>query len=427
MYNQIKRLGAAIAAASVSSVSWRHGGAYLTYRGRLILMLVAGIGATGVAAFGSGAAIQPVAVFNAAALLTVVVLALDRWWPRHVPPLGDLTMRVARLEADRARADRGRRRLEQAMVVGGHALFEIDLRERSIHVSAGFDELVGAIPPGAGPFGAVTATIQPEDWGSFQAVYRLMAEGWAQGAARDFRFRHTDGGIKWLHCRFHVASHDAVGAPARLMVVASDVSARKSDELKLVHQAWRDALTGLGNRAAFMAHRARPLCPGAALLLVDLDRFKLVNDRYGHSAGDAWLVEVAQRLRAVVRRTDLVARIGGDEFALVPRDVMSAAAIAELAERVVARLDEPFRPVIAGGDAPLIPGGASVGAARLETAHGEDPGDALFRAADRALYRAKTLGRRRFACATVAANVSGDHGAECWRRCARAGRAGQRE
>ena len=395
--------------------------------GPVLLGIAAGAGAVAASAVNGGVAGGPAALINAAALAALVVLVFDRWWPREAPPPGDLTTRVARLEADRARADLSRRRLERAMLVGGHALLEIDLRDRLLQVSAGFDELVGPIPAEAGPFGAVTATIQPEDRAAFRAVYRLMAEGWARGAARDFRFRHADGGTRWLHCRFDVASRDAAGAPARLMVVASDVSARKSDELELAHQARRDALTGLGNRAAFMAHRARPLGPGAALLLVDLDRFKLVNDRYGHAAGDAWLVEVAHRLRAVVRRTDLVARIGGDEFALVPRDGMSPAAMAELAERVVARLDEPFRPAIAGGGAPLIPGGASVGAARLDTAHGEDPGDALFRAADRALYRAKTLGRRRYACATVGTGGTwrGEVGRR--RRGGRAGRAGQRE
>ena len=368
-----------------------------------VFLGLAAAGAIAAGAVGSAVAGGPAALIDAAVTAVLVVLVFARWWPREASSAADLASRVARLEVDRARADSCRRRLEQAMVVGGHALLEIDLRDRSIGASVGFEELVGAIPTGTGPFGAVTATIQPEDRAAFQAIYQLMAAGLATGAARDFRFRHADGGSRWLHCRFDVARRDPAGAAARLFVVASDVSARKSDELELAHQARRDALTGLGNRAAFMAHRARPLGPGAALLLVDLDRFKLVNDRYGHAVGDAWLVEVARRLRAVVRRTDLVARIGGDEFALVPRDGMSTAAMAELAERVVARLDEPFRPMISDGDAPLIPGGASVGAARLDTADSSDPGDALFRAADRALYRAKTLGRRRYACATVGA------------------------
>jgi diguanylate cyclase (GGDEF)-like protein len=160
--------------------------------------------------------------------------------------------------------------------------------------------------------------------------------------------------------------------------------------------ALHDALTGLGNRAAFMEHQTRPLPPGAALFLIDLDHFKAVNDRHGHAVGDAWLVEVARRLREMVRREDVVARIGGDEFAIVPAGRMTAAAVDELARRLVARLAAPF------SVGPLeIQVGASVGAARVPDSRGKEAGFELFAAADRALYDAKTGGRRRYRSATL--------------------------
>jgi diguanylate cyclase (GGDEF)-like protein len=125
--------------------------------------------------------------------------------------------------------------------------------------------------------------------------------------------------------------------------------------------------------------------PGTGLLLVDLDRFKEVNDRHGHHVGDAWLVEVAKRLRDVTRREDFVARIGGDEFAVVPSSPLDDAALDELARRLIDRLRAPCR--LQGRE---VAGSASVGAARLAEARGD--GVSLFARADAALYAAKRRG-----------------------------------
>lgn len=285
-------------------------------------------------------------------------------------------------------AEARHRRLEQALTIGRHGLFEIDLAERAMRVSEGLCGLLGrTVPPGASL--TIADALYPDDWADFQATYRLMEIGLARRAAGDFRFRHDDGGVRWLHCRFDVAGRDAGGGPRRILVVATDVSERKSNELRLQHLALHDALTGLYNRAAFMAQQARPHAAGEALLLVDLDRFKRVNDRYGHGMGDAWLAEVARRLREVVRREDFVARIGGDEFAVVPAGGIDAVGVEELAQRLTARLEMPFHRV-----GTRITASACVGAARLEAA--SEDGTALFRAADEALYAAKELGRGRY-------------------------------
>jgi len=161
--------------------------------------------------------------------------------------------------------------------------------------------------------------------------------------------------------------------------------------VKLHEAAATDPLTGLANRHGFwtfldMGLLVQPQLPIVGVLYVDLDRFKEVNDTLGHAAGDAVLVEVAARLRALVRPVDLIARLGGDEFAVVLRGLVDEKAAEHIAERVVARLGEPYESV--GSEVDL---GASVGVATSSV----DDFDAerLLVAADRALYRAKAEGR----------------------------------
>ena len=337
---------------------------------------------------------REIAVVTDVAVVASVVLVLRRLAAVARPRGNDLSNRVARLEADAADADAGRRRLEHALLVGRHGLFEIDFADRSIKVSEGFCELLGVTSSARGPFGVIADTIVRDDWCSFQACSRMLELGLARRAAGDFRFRHADDRLRWLHCRFDVAGRDASGRAQRVLVVASDVSERKSNEMRLQHMALHDALTGLGNRAAFMEHQTRPLPPGAALFLIDLDHFKAVNDRHGHAVGDAWLMEVGRRLREIVRHEDVVARIGGDEFAIVPAGRMNAAAVDELARRLIGRLEAPF-----WVDRSEIDVGASVGAARLPDSRGAETGFGLFTAADRALYQAKSAGRGRYCSA----------------------------
>lgn len=162
---------------------------------------------------------------------------------------------------------------------------------------------------------------------------------------------------------------------------------------ELSRQALHDSLTGLPNRACFEQHlqarlaEARRAGTSVALLFLDNDHFKSVNDRHGHAAGDALLVAVAQRLRAQLRETDLVARLGGDEFAIVMAPAQSAQDAERMADRVVRAMREPVP----------LPGGArlqasvSVGVA-LFPQHAQDIAG-LLRAADDAMYEVKAEGR----------------------------------
>lgn len=168
----------------------------------------------------------------------------------------------------------------------------------------------------------------------------------------------------------------------------------QDEQARLTHVSLHDQLTDLANRAQLLACLEAQPTPGqgsSAVLFVDLDRFKAVNDRLGHAGGDELLVAVARRMIQLVRHPDVVARLGGDEFVILALGLADPAADAtRLAERLRASLSEPF--AIRGEQ---ISVSASIGIALREV--GEDPENVIDRA-DRAMYKAKDSGRDRFEC-----------------------------
>jgi diguanylate cyclase (GGDEF)-like protein len=162
---------------------------------------------------------------------------------------------------------------------------------------------------------------------------------------------------------------------------------------QLRHQAYHDSLTGLGNRSLFVEEVERrlsgPRDPAAppCIVFLDLDDFKVVNDTFGHPAGDLLLIDVAERIGAELRAGDLLARFGGDEFAVLPEDGSSVEDAMTLSERIIVSLDLPFP--VAGTDVIV---GCSVG---ISVARGGELVDELLRDADVAMYRAKADGKRR--------------------------------
>lgn len=222
----------------------------------------------------------------------------------------------------------------------------------------------------------------------YAALWRGLREnGHWHGEIWDKR---KDGEIypKWLCI-------NAVHAPSgqtRYVAMFSDISERKLHEARIEHLARHDPLTGLSNRidllerAGGILPRARRGDLGAALMMIDLDRFKPINDTLGHDVGDHLLIEVAGRLNASVRATDIVARLGGDEFVVLLADAGEQDEIARLAEKIRARLAAPYE--IAGHVLHISP---SIGIA-LCPQNGEDM-DSLLKAADIAMYRIKNKQR----------------------------------
>jgi diguanylate cyclase (GGDEF)-like protein/PAS domain S-box-containing protein len=197
----------------------------------------------------------------------------------------------------------------------------------------------------------------------------------------------------WVQVSFR-RTFNARGEATGCAGLISDISTKKANEARIQYLATHDVLTGLPNRAAFNQHleaglqRARRADKQLALLFIDLDGFKRVNDTLGHAAGDEVLKEVAARLRSVLRRADVVARLAGDEFVVILEALDSEDAAASVVRKVLETLNKPY---FASADS--VQPGASVGVA-LYPRHGEDA-EALLRHADTAMYRAKARGKQR--------------------------------
>jgi diguanylate cyclase (GGDEF)-like protein/PAS domain S-box-containing protein len=205
-----------------------------------------------------------------------------------------------------------------------------------------------------------------------------------------WRLRRVDG--SWLHGETVGSNLLDDPAVAGLVLATRDVSERKTLEERLAHHAFHDSLTGLANRRQFQEQvQAALLDPrrraaGLAVLFLDLDDFKTVNDSLGHSAGDELLIHVAQRLMSCLRAHDLPARIGGDEFAVLLNGVGSQAEVEAVAHRIVSVLDEPH--TVQGSE---VLARASIGIA--VPGIDEHDGDALLRNADTSMYTVKRAGK----------------------------------
>ncbi len=228
------------------------------------------------------------------------------------------------------------------------------------------------------------------DGGELRRAIEAMARDRRRRIYRELRYRMTDGREAWASLA--VAKVRAAGDDHEFSIATiENTTVRKVQEEALEHLALHDTLTGLPNRtllgdrlrqALLTSQRERE---GLALLIMDLDRFKEVNDSLGHHWGDMLLQQAAARLRESLRESDTVARLGGDEFAIILPGVDEHELVERMARKLLEALDRPF--VIEGR---LLRVGASVGAA-VSPAHGEDV-STLIRHADSAMYAAKRGG-----------------------------------
>ncbi|GLT02083.1 GGDEF domain-containing protein [Sphingobium jiangsuense] len=232
----------------------------------------------------------------------------------------------------------------------------------------------GRQPPASGPFA-------PADLPTHLSI---GLEG--EGMSRPY--------IQQLDSERWIQIHNRRSESGNLVSIQTDISALKRAQMQIKHQAERDALTGIGNRTILMRRlsnlfrsRSREDRGMAMLMIVDLDDFKLINDRFGHDGGDTLLQHIAERLRASVRRNDTVVRLGGDEFAVLMRDIPDRPAVERIAGTMLGKMQQPVKV----GQQTIIPS-ASIGIA-LFPKDAKTPGE-LMKNADLALYQAKLNGRR---------------------------------
>ena len=304
--------------------------------------------------------------FDLLGYLAAVVLRGSPWWTLSLLVVPLVTLLLATRAVTRGRENSRRLTVLLEAAVRVQALHEPGLVVDALLLDARRLTRLRDVEVRSSP---------PEDWEIGAQVRRGKDALWVVAPARD-RARSTVG-----------ADQHALDA---LAVVCADAFARLQLTADMVHYARHDPLTDLPNRGilldrvAHALHLARRRGVRVALLFVDLDAFKPVNDRFGHAAGDQVLVEVARRLVAATRASDTVARLGGDEFAVLLEDV-TMTEVVEISDRILAALT---RGTEVGGTHVAL--GASIGIAYGD---GSESGEALLRQADLAMYEAKGRGK----------------------------------
>jgi diguanylate cyclase (GGDEF)-like protein/PAS domain S-box-containing protein len=234
---------------------------------------------------------------------------------------------------------------------------------------------------------AFTAFTHPEDRAPVLELHQRLLTGKMDQYQFEQRFHRKDGQIIWGRLNVSLI-HDDQGRPQFALAMVEDVTNRKYAEEKIQYMALYDAITDLPNRTLFFdrlhqavsrAHRNQYVF---ALLFIDLDRFKEINDMHGHSTGDKVLKEVALRLKECVRETDTACRLGGDEFAIILQDIQEIAFAEKVAQKIIRSISRPFL----FGDV-VCSLGASIGIS-FYPFDGEDV-DILIKNADSAMYRVK--------------------------------------
>ncbi|MFN4280053.1 EAL domain-containing protein [Thermosynechococcus sp.] len=275
-------------------------------------------------------------------------------------------------------------------------LWDWHISDRSMYYSPRWELLIGETP------GTLQPTIEewwrrvhPDDLERLRQSMKEHLLGTRPHFECEFRIKHADGSYRWMRSRGK-ALRNSKGKSYRMAGSMTDVTEYHRIQEQILHDALHDALTGLPNRVLLMDHLHQALgcwarCSNSlfAVLFLDVDRFKVINDSLGHLAGDQLLIGIAQRLLKCTRAGDTVARLGGDEFAILLEELKNPAQAIEVAERLLVALSRPF--LLEGHE---VFTSASIGIAfpSEESKTAED----LLRDADTAMYRAKSLGKARY-------------------------------
>ncbi|MDH5197998.1 MAG: EAL domain-containing protein, partial [Gemmatimonadota bacterium] len=307
---------------------------------------------------------------------------------------------IMRDVTDRTRTEAALRESEARYALAARGandgLWDWDMEQGTVYFSNRWKEILGHAPNEIGNTPEEwTGRMHPEDAPRLQGDLQEHLRSPSPHFESEHRVLHKDGSYRWVLAR-GVAVRNAAGRATRMAGSLTDVTGRKMAEERLVHDAVHDVLTGLPNRALFETLLDRSIGRlrrrreyRFAVLFLDLDRFKVINDSLGHLMGDEFLVEVSRRLVRCVRPEDTVARLGGDEFTILLDDVEGPEDAVRVAERIQAELTNPVE--LRGHETYTS---ASIGIA-LSDGRYQAPEEVL-RDADIAMYRAKSRGRARY-------------------------------
>ena len=311
-----------------------------------------------------------------------------------------LLLRSIRYAIERQEAEDALRESEEryALAVRGanDGIWDWDLKQSKIYLSPRWKEMLGVADASLSDDPEEWfSRVHPEDVDQLKGAINAHLSGETPHLEIEYRIRHADGSYRWMLAR-GLAVRDANGAVSRIAGSQTETTARKKAEAQLLHDAFHDALTGLANRALFLDRLQMTL--GAArrkandqfaVLFLDMDRFKNVNDSLGHAAGDRLLQMLAERLETFLRPGDTLARLGGDEFAILINDINDPGGAVHVAKRLQSLLGKRF--LI---DQNEVFVSASIGIALSST--GYSSADEILRDADIAMYRAKAAGKNRY-------------------------------
>ncbi|MBB5695293.1 bifunctional diguanylate cyclase/phosphodiesterase [Muricoccus pecuniae] len=312
-------------------------------------------------------------------------------------PIGSVGVAIdvtEREEAEeRLRANEALLRL--SMEVGHFGSFTRDFSSQAFTCGPETRALLG-LPAGDEPIALATwlETVLPEEREGLVARIAEAQAGCQPEIALQYRMLHSrTGELRYIDVRARY-EYDAGGRPVRSVGAVIDVTEQRQAEARIMHLARHDALTGLPNRVLFRERLDEALLRARrgeafAVLCLDLDRFKEVNDTLGHPAGDALLRAIAERLAAELRETDTLARLGGDEFAIIQSGIRQPGDATILARRLVEVVGAPLD---LDGNHVVVGTSIGISVAPMDSLEA----DALLKGADMALYRAKGEGRGRW-------------------------------